>query len=221
MATMTVTTPAPARTVDQVAQRFPTDIAGHRMTVLDQTATMRRLRFANPTDPEMWFDVVTFPNVLVFTGDMGDFIFRWWGGNNADVLGYFAMPSIGYLASKVVAGRVDEYSPTVAGQMIHDDLAEALADADPDRDGDLIAAITDGSLWDDLRYDVGDESTLRRALDDAHDRFDGRVFADVWEWDLTDYTYRFAWAIRALAHAAAALTAPGPEQSPAPATPAR
>lgn len=58
-----------------MADRFPKDTAGHRMTVLHDDGLYRHLRFNAPGTSFYWFDLVTWPGTLVVNGDCGSFTF--------------------------------------------------------------------------------------------------------------------------------------------------
>jgi hypothetical protein len=54
---------------------FLKDISEHRMTVLHEDGPYRHIRFRKPQSINMWFDLVTWPNVLTIGGDMGTWTF--------------------------------------------------------------------------------------------------------------------------------------------------
>jgi hypothetical protein len=57
-------------------QSFLKDIANHQLEILLDNGVYRHLRFkANANSWNMWFDVVTWPGFLAYSGDMGCFVF--------------------------------------------------------------------------------------------------------------------------------------------------
>jgi hypothetical protein len=57
------------------AEEFLRDVAAHSMAVLLDTGMYRHLRFQQPRNSNMWFDLVTWPGVLTIHGDMGTWTF--------------------------------------------------------------------------------------------------------------------------------------------------
>lgn len=56
--------------------RFLNDVAKHQMTIKLDHGVHRHVVFRNPDDSNMWFQLVTFPGRLVYSGDMGCFVFN-------------------------------------------------------------------------------------------------------------------------------------------------
>lgn len=59
-------------------ERFLQDVADHKMTVVMDNGVYRHLRFANSDSKlafNQWFDIVTWPGFLAYSGDMGCFVF--------------------------------------------------------------------------------------------------------------------------------------------------
>ncbi len=60
-----------------ITEQFQNEIAKHQMIVeADDDAGNRRLFFGRPGTMIMHFRIITFADYLVYTGDMGSFIFR-------------------------------------------------------------------------------------------------------------------------------------------------
>lgn len=55
--------------------RFKRDTRDHRMTILQDAGVFRHIRVRNPRSIAYSFNVTTVPGRLVFTGDMGSFVF--------------------------------------------------------------------------------------------------------------------------------------------------
>lgn len=150
----------------QVSEQFAKDVASHQMTVLRDDGLYRHVRFMhtapNPKTGELekssfyWFDLVTWPGVLVINGDMDSFTFS----RVEDMFTFFRGTRINpqYWAEKVRAGRSDvtrydeEYFRRVVAEHIEGDedewpgLTEAVA-------AQVLAA-------EDIGYEEGARSVL-------------------------------------------------------------
>ncbi|WP_329390066.1 hypothetical protein [Streptomyces sp. NBC_01716] len=62
--------------MSDIAKRFKSETVGHEMTVLHDDGLYRHLRFSNPKSELYWYEVVTTPGQLVFSGDGESFVFR-------------------------------------------------------------------------------------------------------------------------------------------------
>ena len=97
---------------------FPNDVVGLQMQVLRDDGVYRHINFRKPDDSFAWFEIVTWPKLLVINGDMGSFMF--W--RIEDMFEFFRhdRPNYDYWAEKVVAqdrdglylrGRYGNYRP--------------------------------------------------------------------------------------------------------------
>jgi hypothetical protein len=186
---------APVPSEDQ----FLKDVAEHVMTVVRDDGVHRHLRFAKPGTGCMHFDIVTYPGHLVYSGDMGCYVFS----RLQDMFEFFRVRprdeepgrlhiNLGYWAEKLEAtDKPDghhEYSADRFRRRVNDVLDDIEADQD------LRDAVQEYVL------DYADEGEVRAR--DALDQFEHngrRLFTDTWEWDLTEYTFRFTWCCYALA----------------------
>ena len=55
--------------------QFLGDVANHEMTIIRDEGVNRHLRFKKPGTSAYYFDIITWPGNLCFTGDMGTFVF--------------------------------------------------------------------------------------------------------------------------------------------------
>lgn len=62
-------------TESEVKDRFLRDIQEHELTVIRDDGVYRHLRFQKPGTSVMYFDLITWPGHLCFTGDMGSYLF--------------------------------------------------------------------------------------------------------------------------------------------------
>jgi len=54
---------------------FLKDVSKHEMIVMHDQDTYRHLRFKKPNSIDMYFDLITYPGYLVYSGDMGCYVF--------------------------------------------------------------------------------------------------------------------------------------------------
>lgn len=57
-------------------QRFLNDVANHEMIIIRDDGVNRHVRFKRPNSSCMYFDLITWPGHLCYTGDMGSYVFR-------------------------------------------------------------------------------------------------------------------------------------------------
>ena len=57
-------------------EQFLHDVATHEMHVLMESGVYRHIRFKRPNTSCMHFDLITYPGHLVYSGDMGCFVFQ-------------------------------------------------------------------------------------------------------------------------------------------------
>ena len=196
---------------------FLKDVANHKMTVLLDNGIYRHLRFAKEgaRSWNQWFDIVTWPGFLAYSGDMGCFVFS----RLKDMFEFFrGRPyadekqqlyiNLSYWAEKLEA--VDrscsnpgeqQYSPEIFAKRVNETVSEWIEEygLSEEHRADLREAIKD----DVLRYGDDGEYEAHRALRDFETRVGGILFhfSDTWEWDLRDYTFRFVWCCYAIAWA--------------------
>lgn len=188
----------------QALASFQASTGHHELAVLRDDGLYRHLRFRGTSSSSYWFDIVTWPGNLAFTGDMGSYLFGRAGSE--DMLAFFRGRRInpGYWAEKVKAADhsgVKRYSPEVFLQSVAEEAA-GYEDAFPGLTYAVNAAVTDElfnaedeaqarEFLNDFEYRPADED----ARDDAPLAF---RFADAWEWDLTDFGFHYLWCCHAL-----------------------
>lgn len=183
-----------------VAKRFPTDIAKHAMTILRADGLDRHLRFQQPDNYNMGFDIITWRGHLCYTGDMGTFVFA----RIADMFQFFRSDggeiNPQYWAEKVLAAdrhdgvtafSAEEFKAAIQRRL---DDAEAPPEVRAAAQEEVMSAAHDGE----------------HAAHMAANNFEhpsGFRFADFWEANCHDYTYRFVWCCNALVWAIAKFDA--------------
>lgn len=196
-------------------ESFLKDVANHQMTVKLDSGVYRHLRFAATGKMAgfSWFEIVTWPEYLAYSGDMGCFVFT----RLTDMFEFFGCrPSDskelyinqGYWAEKLDAvdrdGRTpgaEEFSPERFRSEVEEHFEEWAKEEGLTEDQrkefleELECEVL--SLADD------GEDDARRALSNFSHKIDGikLEFFDTWEWRFTEYTYRYTWCCYALAWA--------------------
>ena len=83
--------------------RFFTDVLAHELIIIRDAGAYRHLRFKKPDTSNMYFDLLTWPGHLCFTGDMGSYLFS----RVRDMFGFFRDDRLRinpqYWAEKVLA----------------------------------------------------------------------------------------------------------------------
>ena len=177
-------------------EQFLKDVCDHQMIVIRADGVVRHIRFKKPGASYYWFDLITWPGALCIDGDCGTYVFK----RLEDMFVFFRTKhggiNDGYWAEKVVA------------QCKTDGLTEF------DRESFVRQAVeTYRDYWRDRREwsrqlegfrELRDEVLNAENLYEAHAAmrdfgFEGFEFHDTWEWDLTRYTGRFIWNLRAIA----------------------
>lgn len=199
-------------------QSFLKDVKDHIVEVIREDGVHRHIRFRKPGTMCMHFDLITWPDYLCYTGDMGTYVFRRlddmfqffrtdqdldWLKSKGLTLGV----NRGYWAEKLEASDkcdgVKKFDDSKFERIIKDYLLRWVRD-----NADQTTKAERRDLWDEVMDDVvgadGDSGGHRKstaAYDFSH-RVNSHVkfeFRDCWEYDFTDYTHRFLWCCYALA----------------------
>lgn len=195
-------------------ETFLKDVAKHEMKVLLDNGLYRHLRFAatGKYSWNQWFDIITWPGRLAYTGDMGTYVFA----RLEDMFEFFRTRpgdgknelyiNTGYWAEKLEAvdrcggeSGYEAFSPEKMKEHVKE-LVEEWIEEDSltvNQQRQLRNAIKDSVL----NYLEDGEHDARRALDAFEYEIDGHAyrFQDTWEWRCQEYTVRFVWCCYALA----------------------
>ncbi|KAB0331749.1 hypothetical protein LSO07_08570 [Janthinobacterium sp. PLB04] len=208
---------------DCTEERFLRDVAEHAMTVIREDGVSRHVRFAKPGTSCMHFDLITWPGILCYTGDMGTYVFQ----RTTDMFEFFRHDraynqsrgralsiNLGYWTEKLIAidggrhgGKVKEFDDEKFKRVINEY-----------RVGWMRGAKERGTLDKDGRRELWEavEDEVMGALEDGGDRaqfaaFDfshslshttargSWQFDDLFEHDFTEYTHSIVWCCYALA----------------------
>lgn len=193
-----------ANSYEPTQAAFDKDVSGHQMSVLLDQGILRHLRFKRPGSSAYWFDIITAPGILIFTGDMGGYTFR----RLDDMFEFFRTdagrinPS--YWAEKVEAEcRTDgiaKFSPEKFRRIMFECVRDWVRD-----NRDRCTREERRSLWDEITLDVlhtgEDEGCMIGAANDFEHTLNAGCkfrFQDFWDHNFDEYTYRFIWCCRAL-----------------------
>lgn len=181
-------------------ESFLKDVATHEMVVIRNDGVNRHIRFTRPNTSCYHFDLITWPGVLCYTGDMGTFVFM----RMKDMFEFFRTEreykkkhhdsklaiNVGYWAEKVIAqdrDGVEKFSADMFRERIQEWLNSAEAS------DDVREAVDDEVLSE---ADNGEYAAYHAAYHFEHDGFE---FTDFFEVNCKEYTHRFLWCCYALA----------------------
>ena len=204
---------------------FLKDVATHEMQQLRDDGVYRHLRFKRPDTTCMYFDLVTWPGVLCYTGDMGTFVFT----RLRDMFEFFRTDreyaqrrgdrqlfvNHCYWSEKLVAvdgqrhcGSAMEFSEAKLRAYVNETrlawIREARANGELSRDERR-------ELWEEVDHEVLDrlDDDGEQAAYLALREFCWRPrrtkcspvfeFADFWDCEFRQYTHAFQWCCFALA----------------------
>lgn len=200
---------------DLARHYFGNDIEKHEMNVMLDDGVYRHLLFKKPGTSSHHFNIVTYPGTLVYTGDMGDFVFQ----RLEDMFEFFRTdaphgdginPS--YWAEKLVAidrGGLKEFDEKKFTRVVMEYLIEWIRE-----NRDRTTKQERRELWEAVVCDViqaDEDSNGARKQIATHDfshtvrLVGGRSyefhFQDLWDHNFEDYTVHFYWACYAIAWA--------------------
>jgi hypothetical protein len=188
-------------------ERFLRDIASHEMTIIRDEGVSRHIRFRRPDSINMYFDLITWPGSLCYTGDMGTFVFS----RLDDMFEFFRVePSYklrdgntlfvnpGYWGEKLQSisrfGGFREYSEERFKKRVKDHFDSYWEDSENEEEK--------LECWQEIKEDVlicADEEhrAYQAAYDFSHGEF---IFQDFFDGGGTEaYTFHFLWCCYALA----------------------
>jgi hypothetical protein len=206
-----------ARQIDFSEQDFLKDVATHEMHVLKDDGVYRHLRFKRPGTGCYHFDIVTYPGYLVYSGDMGCYVFS----RLPDMFEFFRTPkhdwnynknglsiNKGYWAEKLQAmgtngSAAEEFDEDLFKQEVMAYVKEWILDHRYDTTKDERRDLWESVISEVVEVD-GDSQGMRQqvAVYDFHHKVNHRLnfyFQDFWERSYMRYTLRFVWCCYALA----------------------
>lgn len=207
-------------------ERFLKDVLCHEMHIIRDEGVNRHIRFKRRDEMAYYFDIVTWPGVLVISGDCGTWVFS----RTEDMFGFFRTKKSdwnyskdglsinpGYWSEKLLAVDSNGSKRNSAPMEYSQDIFEAAIRR---RIDDWFAQYEEPSqkmltfkeeLIEDVENNVlcaETEESAHRAAADYHFNYtddDGDSctfrFEDFWETNLRDWSYGFIWNIFAIAWA--------------------
>lgn len=209
---------------DCTEERFLGDVAHHELIVIRDDGVNRHLRFKQPGTGNMHFDLITWPGILCYTGDMGTYVFQ----RTTDMFEFFRQDrkynlsrgrqlsiNLGYWTEKLIAidgnrhgGKAKEFDDEKFKRVINEYRVgwmrgakeRGTLDKDGRRElweaveGEVIGALEDGG--DQAQHAAYNFNFYRKA--DSRRPY-GWSFTDLFEHDFTEYTHSMVWCCYALA----------------------
>ena len=187
---------------------FLRDVATHELTIIRNEGLYRHLRFSRPGSSCMYFDLITWPGHLCYTGDMGTYVFQ----RIEDMLEFFrretkgeALPiNPGYWSEKVLAtdggrhpGCVFEYDHQKFLDTVMDYQGDWLEGLSDEHQAELKEAV-----WDDVLHwadEVDERGNYQRVYEFSAEVGGQKYqFTDFFERSMRRFTDRYIWCCRAL-----------------------
>lgn len=193
-------------TYEITEEKFLSQIAKHEMTVIRDDGVHRHLHFAKPGTGVEHFDIITYPMHLVYSGDMGCYVFS----RIRDMLEFFRdkgdgplRVNHGYWSEKLEAydrnDHYKEYSSDRFRAYVQNwlDNQEEEAESDDVAECDRKTPLKERLDRQVLSHADDHEAFARHAL--ASFKIGDRYpFQDSWEANFDRYSYRFVWCCFAI-----------------------
>lgn len=181
-----------------VAARFAKDTADHRMTVLHDDGVYRHLLFRDPQHSFYWFELITTPGQLVFSGDGDSYVFR----RTTDMFEFFRSGiyrdgslniNPGYWSEKLASSR--EAATSYSEKLFEAEVTETLTVVEDDYPG--IAAAWAEHVASEFNTEYEEEAL--RALSEFRfgEAYLAKCSACAWEFEADSYTVA---AVKARGH---------------------
>lgn len=195
-------------------ESFLSNVETHSMQVIRDDGVYRHIRFKRPGTRCMFFDLITWPGALCYTGDMGTYVFS----RIEDMFEFFredpsrAKPgelriNLGYWSEKLIAvdggrrnGSATEFSEEKFTQVISDYVSEWIEVREVSEES--AAALRDAVQEEiiDMLHSQDESYNYRLGSEFRHDvEGDEFYFQDLWDYSFTEYTTHFKWCCYALA----------------------
>lgn len=187
---VTVAQDARTKAIQDGLRFFQLDTAKHQITYEEGFPKgYLAIRFATPGTGIGAVRIMTYPGGLLYTGDMGSFVFERYG-TNVDMLAWWPGSASAYIKEKCQAGECEEYSAEQARQSLSEWVYEAAEEADEHDDVSGRAAAIAETI---------DRMLLLSSLDTADGYFTVCSELDIDEPSSPMIpTLRFIWACEAL-----------------------
>ena len=178
---------------------FLLDVKEHRLQIIRDDGLYRHLRFKKDLSSTMYFDIVTWPLYIVFTGDMGTYCF----GKTEDMFCFFRdiyrsnelsiNPS--YWEEKVVSESI--YGEGINEFSIEKFRYNILCYVKIQLNMDESATIPE-DIMNEISEILSAEDEYEAVTALRNFSSDIINFYDFWEYDCTEYTYHYLWCCYAI-----------------------
>jgi hypothetical protein len=175
----------------EIAARFARDTASHEMVVLRDDGIYRHLVFREPSHGYYWYELITTPGQLVFSGDGNSYVFR----RTTDMFQFFRSGiwrdgthniNPGYWSEKLTSGR--EAATSYSTELFEEEVAKTLADVEGDYPG-ITAAWTEHV---ESEFNTEYEEEALRALSSFEFGEAHRAECRACGWEFEDESYTVA-----------------------------
>jgi hypothetical protein len=183
---------------------FLNNVSNHTMKVLLDNGVYRHLRFTNKGSSILWFDVVTWPGFLAYSGDMGCFVFS----RIEDMFEFFRTKDLsinpGYWGEKLQSVDNDSLNPNYkkfSWKKFWVHIEETLEEWVNNEELNEEEVKNLREIVNEYFSSVDENENEAYA---AASNFSCTVgnrnfqFQDSWEWNCKEYTYRFIWCCYAI-----------------------
>ncbi len=179
---------------------FLETIKYHQLTIVKDDGVHRHLQMRSSTQGwNRWYDIVTFPEYLVYVGDMGSYVFR----RLPDMFNFFRSPNlainVGYWAEKCEAEdrntKIKEFDVDTFRTSVLDYIRDYF-DIEDDQ-------IIDPEILEEFSsvLNAEDEYECVTAIRDFSSyEYPKFHFTDFWERGYSEYTYHFIWGLYAICY---------------------
>lgn len=179
---------------DPTEEKFLLDVAEHQMIIMRDAGTDRHLRFKRANTSNQYFDLITWPGVLCYHGDMGTFVFS----RIEDMFEFFReyeqsgplKINLGYWAEKLRAVTRHDGYEKFSSDLFKQRVMEYAKDCGADRP--TMNVIRDEVL---PKAEDGEQMAYYAAYNFEHDGF---RLTDFYEINCREYTYYFVWCCYAI-----------------------
>lgn len=187
-------------------EHFLDDIQNHQLTIIRDQGVHRHLRFKKPNTIDRYFDLITWPGHLCYTGDMGSYLFS----RLPDMFEFFRSDNSrvnpDYWAEKVLAADrqsgIDEFDEQEFDRHVMRHLISWIRDTRANTTRDQRRELWDAVLSEIIHAD-SDREGIRKQI--AVHEFNHRVnayhrlyFEGFFDNRFTRHTYRYIWCCHAI-----------------------
>jgi hypothetical protein len=202
------------RKTDPTEQEFLQDVSEHQISVIRDDGLLRHVRFKRQGTYNHYFDLITWPGCLCYTGDMGTYVFQriedmfeFFRTDRQPKEGQTLFINLDYWSKKLIATDrvgVKEFSEERFNRIVVDDLVRWIRE-----NAYRTTKEERRTLWETVMNEVigadGDSGGYRKQIagHDFYHHVNKRVgdfcLQDFFEHTFDDYTYRFVWCCYAIA----------------------